>query len=102
MNRIAAALLWLIFISSGTGYAQQASQTQEKPDTAAAPADLAKAVQNPVAGLITVPLQNFVDYNIGPYARNRDTVLQFQPVIPAQLSENWNLITRCAGKTGEE
>jgi hypothetical protein len=58
---------------------------------------LAKATQNPVASLISVPLQNFTDFNIGPFGRNRNTVLQFQPVVPIQLSENWNLITRTIG-----
>jgi hypothetical protein len=106
MSRIALlALSGLLLCGSLLTSAQENPQTQkaeekkeaQKPDAAAAPADLAKAVQNPVASLISVPLQNFVDYNIGPYARNRDTVLQFQPVIPAQISENWNLITRVIG-----
>jgi hypothetical protein len=76
---------------------KQAQKQAQMPDAAAAPADLAKAVQNPVASLISVPIQNLVEYNIGPYARNRDTVIQFQPVIPAQISENWNMITRVIG-----
>jgi hypothetical protein len=54
-------------------------------------------VQNPVASLISVPLQNFTDFNTGPFGRDRNTVLQFQPVIPIQLGENWNLITRTIG-----
>jgi hypothetical protein len=45
-------------------------------------------VQNPVASLISVPLQNFTDFNTGPFGRDRNTVLQFQPVIPIQLGEN--------------
>src|SRR5580693_7528091 len=73
---------------------QQAKAEAQKPDTKAAAGDLAKAVQNPVASLISVPLQNITDFNIGPYQRDRNTVLQFQPVIPMQLSGSWNLITR--------
>lgn len=76
---------------------QQQKQEAQKPDTKASAGDLAKATQNPVASLISVPLQNFTDFNIGPFGRNRNTVLQFQPVIPIQLSENWNLITRTIG-----
>jgi len=73
---------------------EQAKQEAQKPDAKASAGDLAKAVQNPVASLISVPIQNFTDFNIGPFARDKNTVLQFQPVIPAQISENWNLITR--------
>jgi hypothetical protein len=76
---------------------QQQKQEAEKPDTKASAGDLAKATQNPVASLISVPLQNITDFNIGPLDRDRNTVIQFQPVIPIQLSENWNLITRTIG-----
>jgi hypothetical protein len=54
---------------------------------------LAKAVQNPVANLISVPFQNNFNFGIGP----RDVtqwVLNIQPVIPITLNEDWNLITR--------
>src|SRR5436305_11466522 len=73
---------------------EQARQEAQKPDAKASAGDLAKAVQNPVASLISVPIQNFTDFNIGPFAHDKNTVLQFQPVIPAQITENWNLITR--------
>jgi hypothetical protein len=76
---------------------EQAKKEAQKPDTKASAGDLAKATQNPVASLVSVPLQNFTDFNIGPFGRDRNTVLQFQPVVPIQLSENWNLITRTIG-----
>jgi hypothetical protein len=76
---------------------QQQKQEAQKPDTKASAGDLAKATQNPVASLISVPLQNITDFNIGPFDRDRNTVIQFQPVVPIQLSENWNLITRTIG-----
>ncbi len=76
---------------------EQAKAEAQQPDTKATATDLAKAVQNPVASLISVPVQNFTDFNIGPFARDRNTVLQFQPVVPIQLGENWNLITRTIG-----
>jgi hypothetical protein len=76
---------------------QQQKEEAQKPDAKASAGDLAKAVQNPVASLVSVPLQNLTDFNIGPFGRNRNTVLQFQPVIPIRLNENWNLITRTIG-----
>jgi hypothetical protein len=55
--------------------------------------DLAKQVQNPIANLISVPFQNNLDYNIGPYERARST-LNIQPVIPVKLTPEMMLITR--------
>jgi hypothetical protein len=50
-------------------------------------------VQNPVANLISVPLQNNTTYNIGPHERAANT-LNIQPVIPFHLSEEVLLISR--------
>src|SRR5664279_877197 len=43
-------------------------------------AELAKAAQNPVANMISVPIQNNTNFGIGTYTRNQD-VLNLQPVI---------------------
>ena len=55
--------------------------------------DLAKKSQNPVSNMISVPFQNNINFNIGPYDRTQN-VLNIQPVYPITLSENLNLITR--------
>ncbi len=55
--------------------------------------DLARAVQNPVADLISLPLQNNTNFDVGTL-NNVQNVLNIQPVIPVHLSEDWNLITR--------
>jgi len=60
---------------------------------AAQAAALQKATQNPVANLISVPVQNNSNFNYGPYNRTQD-VLNIQPVIPAHISKNWMLISR--------
>jgi len=71
--------------------------TDQKPATAESEEDrtaaLAKAAQNPVANLISFPLQNNTAFGIGPYERAQN-VLNIQPVIPFHISEKWNLITR--------
>ena len=55
--------------------------------------ELAKKTQNPVADLISVPLQN--DFNFGAGTNDATIyVLNVQPVIPLKLTEDWNLITR--------
>ncbi|MHB8788557.1 MAG: transporter [Desulfobulbaceae bacterium] len=57
-------------------------------------AELAKKLANPIASLISVPLQ----YNFDEYGGLNDGAsvsrLNIQPVIPVSLSEEWNLITR--------
>jgi hypothetical protein len=54
---------------------------------------LRNAAQNPVASLISVPLQDNFNFNNGPADRTQN-VLNIQPVIPLSLSTNWNLIVR--------
>jgi len=55
--------------------------------------DLAKAAQNPVGDLISLPFQNNMNFDVGPADRTQN-VLNIQPVWPIALSKNWNLITR--------
>jgi hypothetical protein len=55
--------------------------------------DLAKKLANPVASLISLPLQNNIDYGIGSLKGSRYT-LNIQPVIPMGISKDLNLITR--------
>ena len=55
--------------------------------------ELAKQTQNPLADLISVPFQNNIGFNLGPHDRTQN-VLNIQPIIPFNLTDNWNLITR--------
>lgn len=56
-------------------------------------AGLAKAAQNPVASLISVPLQLNMNFDTGP-EDDVQMVLNVQPVLPFELNDSWNLITR--------
>jgi hypothetical protein len=56
--------------------------------------DLATQLANPVASLISVPLQSNWEQRIGPADDGRQYRLNVQPVIPFSLSADWNLITR--------
>jgi hypothetical protein len=55
--------------------------------------DIAKQAQNPIASLISVPLEN--DFNPHTGANKEDSyVFEMKPVVPLRLSNDWNLITR--------
>jgi hypothetical protein len=57
-------------------------------------AELAIKLQNPIAALISVPLQNNFDFGAGPKGDGFQYLVRIQPVIPISLSEDWNLISR--------
>jgi hypothetical protein len=57
-------------------------------------AKLAMQLSNPVAALISVPFQSNFDFGGGPDGDGFRYTLNFQPVIPISISENWNLISR--------
>ena len=67
--------------------------TESEP-TAADSAELAKELQNPVAALISVPLQSNFEWGSGPHSDGFKFTLNVQPVIPISLTEGWNVISR--------
>lgn len=56
--------------------------------------DLAKKTQNPIADLVSLPLQLNYDKRMGVDDRGDKHVLNVQPVIPFSLNTDWNLISR--------
>jgi hypothetical protein len=99
MLRTILCLLFCSIVLLGSPAFAQDPQAKPAPAAEAKPAAegdteaLAKAAQNPVASLISFPLQNNTGFGVGPYDRTQN-VLNVQPVIPVGISENWNLIVR--------
>lgn len=56
--------------------------------------ELAKKLSNPVASLISVPMQLNWDTDIGVDDEGERYTLNVQPVIPVSISTDWNLISR--------
>jgi len=57
-------------------------------------AELAKKLSNPVASLISVPIQANYDKNFNADEQGSVWRINIQPVIPITLNEKWNLISR--------
>ncbi|WP_315127507.1 hypothetical protein [Comamonas antarctica] len=55
--------------------------------------ELQKKLANPVADMISVPIQLTSTLKTGPQERPQH-VVNFQPVYPVRISENWRLINR--------
>jgi hypothetical protein len=76
-----ALLIFMLGLSS-------IAHAQEKSDEA-----LAKATQNPLASMISLPFQNNTNFGMGP-DDDTQNILNIQPVWPFSLGEDWNLVTR--------
>jgi hypothetical protein len=62
------------------------AKAQETPE-------IAKQAQNPIASLISVPLENDFKPQAG-FKKEDGYALEMKPVVPFPLSNDWNLITR--------
>jgi len=71
--------------------AEEAHAVTAAPEHSAA--ELAKQTQNPIASLISVPLQSNFNNGAGP-TNTSTTDLNFQPVIPFAISKSTNVILR--------
>ena len=85
-----------LILAPGLLHAQQAVEATghlaaQAPQ--AGEADLAQQLANPISSLISVPIQSNIDFGVGPGDGTR-WITNIQPVIPFELSENWNLISR--------
>lgn len=91
----------LMLMASTTARAQSTASAATSPggdagadDAKAKAAALAKATLNPIASLISVPVQNNFDWGAGPDDQGFQYKVTVQPVIPISLSEDWNVISR--------
>lgn len=69
--------------------AQDTSASKQDSD-----ADLAQELSNPIADLITIPIQMNYDSNIGLQDDGWKLQTNIQPVLPFDVNDSWNLITR--------
>jgi hypothetical protein len=83
--------------SPGSSFIEVVERERTDPQTAPQAntdaQELAKKLANPVASLISVPLQSNFDFRMGTASGWRYT-LNVQPVIPVALSSTWNMISR--------
>src|SRR5262245_46579394 len=81
LGRVSAAFL------ISTLFATTASAQQDKTG------DVAKKSQNPISDLISFPVQENVNFNVGRLDKTQ-SVTNLQPVVPIKLDQGWTLVTR--------
>ena len=86
------AALWILAVAMSM-LSRGVVPARAQESSAQGTSEIAKQAQNPIASVISVPLEN--DFNPHTGIKKEDGyVLQFKPVVPFKLSDDWNLITR--------
>jgi hypothetical protein len=85
--------LWIVFLAAmlhtaiayeGDGIVEPGESSDE---------ELRRASQNPMADLISFPVQNNTNFGYGPLDKTQN-VTNIQPVVPFRLTDDWLLISR--------
>lgn len=84
-NKITAYILIIFLILGAAAAGSFAGQKEE---------ELAKKLSNPVASLISIPIDLDYDTDINAHDSGDRTSLILKPVIPFSLNSDWNLISR--------
>ncbi|MCK9432501.1 MAG: transporter [Candidatus Omnitrophica bacterium] len=82
----------ILLVFGVPAYAAEAAPGSETAGTTTE--TLAKKLQNPVAALISIPLQNNFEYKLGAEGKGFRYTSKLQPVIPARINDDWNFISR--------
>jgi len=69
------------------------SEPSEKPDEVDE-AGMAQKLSNPLAAMISFPMQLNYDQDFGEYDTGDRFLMNVQPVVPISISKDWNLISR--------
>lgn len=85
IQAIAATLIAAVPVTAAAQAAAQGPPPSDK--------DMAKQLSNPVANMVSVPLQLNWDEGVGPNEELR-YVMNFQPVVPFAVNKDWNVIGR--------
>ncbi len=102
----ASLIMYSLFVTAvftGTALADEpeASETQDVSTAdsqqaagGASEAEMAKKLANPLASMISMPMQLNYDHDMGTDDSGDRYLLNIQPVVPISLTENWNVISR--------
>jgi hypothetical protein len=87
MTHVQFVVVFAVLVAPSLAAAQEPESTPEDQT------DLAKQVQNPVADLVSVPLQ-FNFNSGGDLGARSNLILNVQPVVPMEVTKEWNVIAR--------
>jgi len=92
-NNISIFLVTLLFLGATQISTAQEQDSQLQGSTASNAAELAKKTANPIAAIISMPVQFNFNFGLGDYNRTQ-VITNLMPVIPFRLNDKINVVNR--------
>ena len=100
-STLSSVLSLLLVTSMAFGQEENSGAASSAGSSAAASSEAAQKsggvsaadVQNPIANLVSLPLQNNTYFDVGP-SKSTVNALLVEPVVPFKLGANWEVVTR--------
>jgi hypothetical protein len=89
---LAVFLLILLFFNGAAFAAEQAEPKGEQPAKQDKATEISKQAQDPLSGLILMPVQYNYNFDIGPQDKSSQELL-IEPTFPIKLTEKWQILT---------
>lgn len=89
---VAVFILFLFAVTVNLSAADEKGQTNTQPSSADKATEISKEVQDPLSGLILLPLEYSYSGSVGPIQKSSQQFI-IEPTFPVNITKDWKILT---------